>query len=528
MLYKLMIVEDESIIREGLCTFPDWKSMGFEVVANFEDGSKAIKYLNSNHIDVVLTDVKMTKVSGLELARYINENNLNISVVIISGYKDFNYAKEAIDYKVENYILKPVKFDEINNIFEKIKEKLDNENMRNIKAQQEDERYKEILPLLQNQFFSDLIAGALNNECDIKRRIELLELNINYELSKCCVVGISVKDVQSYVSEKWKYGKQRWTVAMKNIFSENSNDIQCFPVDYSQNDICVVVLSSIFDFPENMKSFIEKHFDGKKELMKKLFDLDCNIRTGNIYNNIFELSKSNLLPNYTNKVPLEQDENPIALNVYKKLIKNRNLFITCINSGSINDVFNLFDKCIDELESFDIKFTHYFITDLFATIYYECKKMNIDLLDENDEKYDYHEVYKISSLNQICVSIKKVLAQIIDKIVDRRNASTDFIIVKVKEYINENYNKDISLDDAAKEVHLSSTYFSQFFKEKSGINFCDYLTEVRMKKACELLEKSQHKVHEISEMVGYKSSKYFTKRFKEYTGYTPMEYIRRF
>jgi len=126
-IYKLMIVDDEEIIRSGLAKRVKWERLGYEVVCLFEDGRDAISYLHNNPVDVVLSDIKMCEVSGIELARYISENYPAIKVVLLSGYKEFDYAKEAIKYDVCDYILKPVKIEELSGAFLKIRDILDHE-----------------------------------------------------------------------------------------------------------------------------------------------------------------------------------------------------------------------------------------------------------------------------------------------------------------------------------------------------------------------------------------------------------------
>ncbi len=129
-MYRMVIAEDEAIIREGLALMVDWEKLGFEVVACFEDGAEVIEYARKSAIDVVLTDVKMYEVSGLEVARWMAENQPEGIVVIISGYKEFDYVREAIRANVLDYILKPIDAEEILRVFQLVKENLDKRHHR--------------------------------------------------------------------------------------------------------------------------------------------------------------------------------------------------------------------------------------------------------------------------------------------------------------------------------------------------------------------------------------------------------------
>jgi two-component system response regulator YesN len=158
-LYKLIILDDEETIRKGLVDLIAWGDMGFEVTGDFEDGHDAIRYLKSHKVDVVLTDVIMAEVSGLEVASFINRDMPQVKVVIISGYKEFEYAQQAIQHNVSHYLLKPTKLEEIYNVFKQLKLELDRE--AEVKA--EEKRNRELLPILQEQFLTDLLMGALRD-----------------------------------------------------------------------------------------------------------------------------------------------------------------------------------------------------------------------------------------------------------------------------------------------------------------------------------------------------------------------------
>ena len=170
-MYKLIIVDDEKVIRKGIRDYIDWGSMGFEVADIFEDGKEAIEYLGSHMVDVVLTDIEMAEVSGLEMAKYIKNNHLSQRVVIISGYKEFEYARKAVEYGVEHYLLKPIRMEEVQKVFTKIAEELDiskEEEKKKLSARQD---FTEVLPELREQFWISLLVGALRcRECIVKRK----------------------------------------------------------------------------------------------------------------------------------------------------------------------------------------------------------------------------------------------------------------------------------------------------------------------------------------------------------------------
>jgi YesN/AraC family two-component response regulator len=127
-MYKLIIVDDETVIREGLCNYFPWFQLGFEIAAQFENGLQALEYLNDNPIDVMLCDIKMPYMSGLELVKELYARKVKVKVLLLSGYRDFEYAREALAYGVRDYLVKPTKYEELIKVFTKVKEELDREN----------------------------------------------------------------------------------------------------------------------------------------------------------------------------------------------------------------------------------------------------------------------------------------------------------------------------------------------------------------------------------------------------------------
>ena len=126
-MYRLIVVDDEDIIREGLCLGVDWKSMGFEVAADFEDGDSALSWLEENECDVVMTYIMMARTGGLELAQQVREKYPGVRVLILSGYQEFEYAKTAMRYGVSDYLLKPLRTAELRSVFAGLREELDRE-----------------------------------------------------------------------------------------------------------------------------------------------------------------------------------------------------------------------------------------------------------------------------------------------------------------------------------------------------------------------------------------------------------------
>ncbi|MBD2864095.1 response regulator [Paenibacillus oceani] len=192
MPYRIVIVDDEEDIREGLTDLVDWAGLGYTVVARLEDGRDAISYIESHPVDVILTDIKMTFVSGLELAKYVHDRQLDIKLVLISGYKEFEFAQQALSYQVTHYLLKPTKLQEIHQVFRDVKANLDKEKAEKEQSLGLLSRNEEMLFMLRRQFFAELASGALTGREEIERRLQLISLPADPERSPCCLYAIRI------------------------------------------------------------------------------------------------------------------------------------------------------------------------------------------------------------------------------------------------------------------------------------------------------------------------------------------------
>ena len=175
-MYSVIIVDDEEILREGLVNLVDWKTMGFEVAGQFEDGQDAVEFLKRCPVDVVLTDVKMTYMSGLDLSEYIVENRLPAKIVLISGYKEFDDAYRAVQLNITEFLLKPVSLDDIRQVFSRVRCLLDEERERSQKQQKMAQKLDRLVAYTTKQFVTNLALGGYRTEEELARSLEPLGL----------------------------------------------------------------------------------------------------------------------------------------------------------------------------------------------------------------------------------------------------------------------------------------------------------------------------------------------------------------
>jgi len=516
-MFKLIIVDDEEIAREGLSQFIEWKQLGFELVQCFADGKEAIDYLKNHSVDVVLTDIDMVDISGLDLSKYIYENVPNVKTVIISGHKNFEYAKAAIKYNVEYYLTKPIDMSEIRKVFVELKKSLlDLKRIQN-ENKEKSERYQKLLPILKEQFLLYILTGSIRDEDELNSRLQAIGLPAYSDLSYSCIIDVEINNIHKEHNGRFKSSLQR-------IFQDNRNNVHYLSFYYSQNLMKILAISSKTE-KSSMKENINHFLNEIKQSIHQNFEIELSLEKGPIYNDLFELSRTMRLhtTSYNNGLKVEE-KSQIDLKEYRQFMYKYKRFIPLLINGEQEKIKENLNVIFEEIEPFPITDIQRLITDLFVMITQSFAEYGIDIFTNKNETLSYHDILEMDDVDEIRNWSNHCLDQLMKDYLESQDSETNQIISKAMDYIQSRYYEDISLDDVADYIYLNPVYFSRLFKDYTGRNFSEYLRTMRVEKAIELLEENKYKVYEISNKVGYKSSKYFSRVFKQHTGFSPQEY----
>ncbi len=528
-MYKLIIVDDERIVRKGLCDYIEWKKLGFEVVNSFGSGREAIDYIKKNKVDVILSDIEMPDISGVELAKYIFDNDLITKTVLISGHKEFEYAKKAIEFNVINYLLKPIDVEEIKSVFSSLKDTLDMELEKQQELHSEIQSYKELLPIVQQQFFEDILMGAYSTKGQIDKKIEVLRINLDTQNSKICIINVDIRDYEEFLNSKWQYGKEGLREALINFMSFEDNELNLIIVFQRVNEFKIIATSNESIKVDLFKDVVHKSIFEIKDSIKMLLGLEMNFSNIAFFENIYQLAQAQQKNTKTisnEQFCLEVIDIKTQEMDYNRIQKHYKQLISKINEGNSEEVENLINIFVNEIAELPVSYIHKVCIDLFALLNNNHMISGIDHYVLNNSTTNYHRIFEINSIEKIKEFITNEILCIIDNIKEYNQKSYSEVINKAKQYIHNNYNKDLSREDVAERVFLNPSYFSRLFKQKTGETFSEYIIKVKMEKALELMDECKYRISEISERVGYGNCKYFSKVFKKYTGSTPIEYIR--
>lgn len=520
MLYKLVIADDEERIRNGLRDLIPWEQLGYKVEKICSDGQDVIDFIAENEVHAVLTDIKMVKATGIDVAKYIYENNLPIKVVLISAYNDFALAKEAIEYNVSNYILKPTKLPDIRKIFKRVKNELDNllsEEYKNIELKETSDR---IDMLLKRQFFSDIYYGAIKSSDEIDKRYKLIDLDFDPYSNLCCVFSIytkdnlsqnnNIKDIRNFINST--------RIAKVNSSSHTMN---FYPLHQGSKKITylAIELSESKNWnKERMLSAALFHFNDLIEQIKAVFSITMYIEFQEIYSSLFEFM------NQINGSDTESEQ-ALALHTHfddMELLDSRiSRLISHIRSDEPDLANNLMSKLFEQIGS-NIMLLKSICTGIIFSIHSTNMKKVVSIGSKACDAIN--KINQTQKEDDLFIIVKNSIHKI-DTIPSRGKESAAKDIVSItKEYIENNYTKDIFLDSAAENANISPAYLSRIFKKTTNTSFTQFVMNIRLEKATEYLKNFDYNIYSISEMVGYTNIYYFYRIFKNKYGRTPSEY----
>ncbi|TCL60939.1 AraC family two component transcriptional regulator [Kineothrix alysoides] len=541
-MYRLMVVEDENMIRKGIVNSILWKSLGFVVVAESSNGKAALEQLEKVQVDVLLTDIKMPVMGGMELARIARQRYPDIEIIILSGFAEFEYARQAINFRTFDYLVKPVNKQKLLDTFTSLKENMDRK--REIK----EEIYHSNIYLnagyetLRNEFLQSMLDGDISLFNDFEEKTASLELDFTGHYFAAATIKFDRKSIFEELESNWGTDKRLLTFAYRNIINEELCDIDdvyyivedcdrinfvfCFPSKEKQDELMVPCLESISDSIHNC---LFKHVA-----------VPYTIGIGLSYPSIHHIAKSFsqakksiqnnfYLGEYRVQVYQDNNESKYEQNFIRFYPEEMEHAAIAISNGNYEDtrkyLVSMF-RTLSEQNLLPEIVKNYCVA---LKLMVQSKIMNSNGAMEEIIGDEFNEFVKealtVKELSAYIINIMVTLAKAIDETIAPMEIKEQQILIdRAKAYISTCLSEKITLKMISEHVYLSETYFSFLFKKVTGITYIDYIQKLRMQEAKRLLVNTNHKVYKIAEMIGYSDYKYFSVQFKKYVALTPKEY----
>lgn len=480
-MYKLIIVDDEFGSAKAMAKFIDYEEFGFTVDGVFSSAEQALEFVEKNSIDMIISDIKMCGMTGIELLKAVNERYPRIRVILVSAYRDFEYAKEAISNNAFEYITKPVSYSEFTGALKKARDefkKRESVAISNI----------DTAAGLQDKILEYFGGGADTEE--IEEYLRSYARDIDISQSRCSVIIVNIPDITRFFASKWKHGSESFFRAIKQIIPINMNDIvfSFLSDENSSIRIIAVDLSRGDDYKKRLDAFIS-HVNYE---IFTVFGLNVDISVINTANSLTELKKIGV--NSTSQVF-------DALMFYMSRGENSKF------SGLIDDFFS-----VKETE--------------------EQQKLCNMLTEETARREISPDAITIGDVGIKCIDkpllLKEYAEVMAEKLGARVPVAKNHNLLKVISYISTHFSEELSLASISSHIGLTASYISHYFKQEMGESYSDFIVKVRMENAKKILmNEPDVKINTIVQLVGYKSQPYFYKAFRKYAGCLPSEYRER-
>ena len=495
-MYKVMLVDDERLILQGVLNIIDWEKLGMEVIHMAENGKEALDKYKENPVDIIITDINMPVITGLELIMKIKEINKRAKFIVLSGYDEFSYARTAMKYGVENYILKPINEEELEAALIDINKKI------------KDEKEEENIILEKNSILMKLLNGNVDsNELYYLKDIIRLEFkNKYYTVSN---ILFNNKDIKNKID-------------VQNLIDVNTSDK--YEIIYKFNGDIILINSWNTDVNDES---INKYYDTILKKLSSEFD-EVFIAVGDKVESIEDIPKSYADSNIIKKYILTEGYNSC-------LYKNDIVKITNKNRSFNKEIEYLNKIIIERNEDKTLEYIEKIFKneELAPEDIYDLSIKILLLIDKISEDFRLSKNYKDETLSSVIVSIydastidriKEIITnQVIElsKVMNTNIVKYTPIVQQVVNYIDERYFEEVSLKTLSQKYNINSSYLGQIFTKEVGYSFSEYLNKIRNMKAKELILNTNMKINDIAKEVGYYETSYFYRKFKEFYGVSP-------
>lgn len=512
MVYKVLIADDEPIMRKAMQTLIDWNAIGCRLAFVASSGQEVMEYLQRETPDILILDIRMPGVDGIELAQYVYEEKLPVKVILLTAYADFSYAQNAVKYDVVDYVIKSGVFDELITAIERAKTAI-RESEINKKGKYQD--------ILKENFFKAVFDGALYlpeeilesaEQVGVVGKREWMVMIIRFRMQEGRQRDYVYRSLLQFLAmvfeQQMVYGMPMKRDEMVVVLSEEKLDLE-----ESMHTKCMQIVEMMEKF---MKMYVYigiSNCDTQLDHLKVIFDqAEFAMEEGYFY----ETKKIN----YYREMPKERQESLDAVDSY---LKDLYFFIKKGMQEEASDIFQQILKCFRDSGCaknmiFD---TGIEIQSLCKKILAEYDKLLYDVIPyERNVSQKIYQCKHISEYVEIMMTIISSTVEYINVAVSKKNV----LIYEAEKYIDENYQNNITVSEVARNVGVSLSYLSRIYKEATGHTLIHLINLKKIEKAKEYLGETDKKVYEIAELLGFENTTYFSYFFKKNTGMSPKEY----
>ncbi|MFT3890921.1 MAG: response regulator [Anaerolineales bacterium] len=519
MAYKVFFVEDEIITREGIRDNVDWHASGFEFCGEATDGEMALPLLRTTQPDVLITDIKMPFMDGLQLSKIVRERMPWIKIIILSGHDEFEYAQKAISLGVTDYLLKPVTVQKLQTALQKLTVQLDKERKEQAELKKLQEQMEDNRAILRERLLFKLVVGAVSPAEAIEKG-QALGLDLIARHYLVVLLKLELGDrTEHYDHDDYQQIQNELTE-----LAERNPDIFVLKRDWG--DMILLMKGNTREYMEEERDLLLEEI--QQTVGRTRYQVTVGIgatkeRIADIHQSFIDALMRFQNPVSTGELSMQLVERKELLKLDKAAVENY------LRHGARDEFDQFFDAYIRPLGETVLKsklIKNYIFVDLILA--------TARLIHELGGEIE-NVVPELSSIETILSNVKTVeqLREQAYTIIslglayrdNQLNGQHTHVIRQAKEYIEQHYaDPELSLNEVAAQANLSASHFSVVFSQETSQTFKEYLTEICLNKAKELLRMTTLRSAEIAYQVGYNDPHYFSSVFKKNTGLSPIEF----
>lgn len=532
-MYKMMIVDDEQEVRQGIIKKIDWQHYHFEVVGEAENGIEALDVIEDNVPDVVITDISMPLMDGLALTATIRDRYPTVRVVILTGFDDFKFAQQAIRYGVSDYILKPVLPKDIGELMDKLKKEIDEEIADKEDREKLQRHYRDSMPILKDSFLTSMILDTPDIN-EIEKKVSFFDMNLRGNSFACAVISLDAESVGEELNNETDIELMKFAVT--NITQEIL-DRHCLGEAFLYDNMTVVVSGLESDERVTVCNKLISVLEEIRQNVEKYLKLTVTVGLGSIYGRLDRAKESYRyavtaleykLVMGSNKVIFLDDIEPESTDMVLFDENKERTLISSIKFGKERDVLQAVEGLFDHLSGVKASIKEYYLyfMEIISAMSKLARTFEVDAVNVLRDNYGIDQLIReFNTMDEVKEWLTRLCLELQEQVSSKRLNATQVLLEKAKDYIEKHYaDHELSVQKLADHLYISSSYLSLIFKKEANQTFLKHLIEVRLTAAKELLSDPNIKVTEVAERVGYPDVSYFSYFFKKNFGVSPREY----
>lgn len=522
-MYGIMIVDDEMLARIGIKVLIPWEENGFRLMGEYDNGRKALEAALAAKPDIIITDVKMPVLGGIDLIKELRSAGLDTKFIVMSSYDDFHLVKEAMRLGAQDYLLKlEIEADKLMDILRKTAKLLHREREEKERHLEFEKRFSSNISILRDTFLKNMILGHIPANEQTDKEIRLYQLPENGQALTCFLLNIENSEFYADFPDKDESLLESSIIHIMEDAALNIGSGAACRIRHG-------MFAAIVSVKSGKAEELEKLAGNMKKVLKNMLNVDVTIGMSRVFTHYGEAKDGFLEAVSSLEIGRglqgagEAGQQPTLSLPLEKELKQLEEQLKAYRMEAIESSFDEMIKRIEETEPQPKHILHA----VGHVLIYILSGFIANHLQKNEELWarfghPYEQLIKLKTNKELTEWMKSLQQKMNSLLIEARDDK--LMILKAKQYIGEHFSENISLSSVAGHLGLSPGYFSRLFSREVSQTFIEYVTHLRMEYAKELLHSSNYKTYEISEMAGYDNPHYFFRLFKKMTGLTPGEY----